>query len=207
MRTARQRLHPLIYILIGLLIGGGFGLILFWGFPTVGSISAAQPTLANGPVPESESVQVGGANAQTGLYSGAPAPDFALEDVTGKQYRLSDLRGKVVLLNFWATWCAPCLVEMPLLEAEYKESMDDDFLVLAVNDGEPLDQVKAFGAENGLSFPLLLDPGSVVQRLYKVRGYPSSVFIDEKGRIQIIHIGLMQERQLRGYLAELEFSS
>lgn len=205
MRTTGYRVHPLLYVFIGLLIGAGFGFILFWGFP-VGDPAGPQRL-------ESESVEAGavvpvaGEDATFGMQVGALAPDFALEDVNGAAYRLSDLQGEVVLLNFWATWCGPCLVEMPLLESDYHAYKDDGFLVLAVNDGESRAEVEQFGQENGLSFPLLLDPGRVVQRLYQIRGYPSSVFIDVDGRIAFIHIGLLQESQLAGYMEALGFGS
>ena len=207
MRTDGPRFRSMILVLIGALAGAGFGLILFWGFP-----GSAQPTLQfSGPDPNAIEpgalVPVSGGNAAFGVQVGASAPDFVLSDLDGQEFRLSDLRGNVVLLNFWATWCGPCTVEMPLLEADYQRYRDQDFIVLAVNDGESAALVEEFGQEHGLSFPLLLDPGRVVQRLYQVRGYPSSVFVDEQGQIKFVHIGLIQENQLTGYMEELGFGT
>ncbi|MDF1499848.1 MAG: redoxin domain-containing protein [Anaerolineales bacterium] len=203
MRPARHRIRPLLYMMIGILVGLGSGFILFWGFPAAEATISPSPVIETGSPAFGEGTETGQASAQFGMKVGAPAPDFVLEAVNGEEYRLSDLRGNVVLLNFWATWCGPCLVEMPLLEAAYQDHKDDGFLILAVNDGESVQEVRAFGEENGLSIPLLLDPGRIVQRLYEIRGYPSSVLIDEQGQIRFIHIGLVQERQLNDYLNEL----
>ncbi len=92
---------------------------------------------------------------------------------------------------------------MPALEDRYARYKEVGLQVLAVNFDEPLDAVTAFGESFGLSFPLLLDPGGHIQQLYRVRGYPSSYFVDREGVIRIVHIGLMTEGQLDGYLSEL----
>ncbi len=203
MRTPGHQVHPLIYILIGLLAGGGFGIILFRGFPAG---VPSSPQLVDEIVQESgQSVEPAPEGASFGVEVGARAPDFVLEAVRGEEFRLSAFRGETVLLNFWATWCGPCLVEMPLLETEYQAYQDQGFHVLGVNDGESKDDVEQYGLENGLTFPLLLDPERVVQRLYQIRGYPTSVFVDEDGRVAFIHIGLMQESQLAGYMEALGF--
>ncbi len=133
---------------------------------------------------------------------GALAPDFELLTITGESIRLDDLRGQVVLLNFWATWCAPCRLEMPHLQNRF-ELFSPDLVVLAVNFDEPAQDVGAFVLELGLTFPTLLDPGALVQDLYRVRGYPTSVFVDRDGVIQIIHIGILTEGQLDDYLAQV----
>jgi peroxiredoxin len=135
---------------------------------------------------------------------GALAPDFELTDLEGNQIRLSDLRGSPLLINFWATWCGPCRIEMPAIEARYQRYKDQGFRVLAVDFDEPADIVAEFRDELGLSFDILLDPGAKVQQLYRVRGYPSSYFVDRDGFITIVHIGLMTEGQLDDYLLTLE---
>ncbi|MDA1330495.1 MAG: TlpA disulfide reductase family protein [Chloroflexi bacterium] len=135
-----------------------------------------------------------------GAAKGAQAPNFELEKPDGQFIALDEFRGEVVLLNFWATWCGPCRLEMPAIQQRYEQA---DFQVLAVNFDETADQVRAFMEELELTFPALLDPGGEIQRLYEVRGYPTSVFVDEKGIIQIIHIGLLSEDQLDGYLVEM----
>lgn len=130
---------------------------------------------------------------------GAPAPDFSLETVDGQRLTLSDLRGRVVAINFWATWCAPCRLEMPDLEAR-AEQFPDRLAVLGVNFAETAEEVEAFRQEVGIEFPLLLDPKADVQRLYRVLGYPTTFFVDEEGTIRYQHIGLMSPGQLDGYL-------
>ena len=131
---------------------------------------------------------------------GAVAPDFTLANLNGASVGLSELRGQVVLINFWATWCVPCRVEMPAIQARYN---DGDFAVLAVNFDESAEKVRAFADELGLDFPILLDPGGKIQELYRVRGYPSSYFVDTNGVIQFIHIGEMSNADLDNYLPQL----
>ncbi len=139
---------------------------------------------------------------ETAPVRGSLAPNFELSDISGEQVSLSDLRGRVVLINFWATWCGPCRVEMPALQSRY-ERYRPDLAVLAVDFDEPEDLVRDFAQEFGLTFNVLLDPGAAIQTLYQVRGYPTSVFVDEQGVIRIIHIGIMADSQLDGYLAEM----
>lgn len=133
---------------------------------------------------------------------GAVAPDFELINVEGENVKLSDYRGKSVLINFWATWCGPCRLEMPAIQARY-EQYSPELVVLAVDNDESQEIVAAFVDELGLTFPILLDFGAVIQDLYRIRGYPSSLFVDANGIIQVVHIGIMTEGQLDGYLAEI----
>lgn len=130
----------------------------------------------------------------------AVAPDFTLNDLTGTRITLSDLRGQVLLLNFWATWCGPCRVEMPAIQERYNEG---GFAVLAINFDESADKVQGFADELELSLPILLDPGGKIQEFYRVRGYPSSYFIDADGVIQFIHIGEMSKEDIENYLVQL----
>ncbi len=146
-------------------------------------------------------------NLETAPEKGALAPDFALKNLDGEVVRLSDFRGRPVLINLWATWCGPCRLEMPLFEERFQMFKDDGFVVLAVDFDEPAEAVAAFGDELGLTFDLLLDPGAKVQKLYRNRTYPSSFFVDREGVIQVQHIGVMTEGQLDGYLAELGLGS
>lgn len=129
---------------------------------------------------------------------GSAAPDFHASDLKGSVVTLSELRGQFVLINFWATWCAPCRVEMPVIQARYN---DGGFAVLAVNFDESAEKVQGFVDELGLDLPVLLDPGGAVQELYRVRGYPTTYFVDGQGVIQYIHIGEMREGELDNYLA------
>jgi len=106
-----------------------------------------------------------------------------------------------------ATWCLPCRIEMPALEDRYAALRAHGFTVLAVNAGEPEQAVRGYGQELGLSFPLLLDPVEVVQRLYRIRGYPSSLFIDRQGVVRVVHIGLWTGAQLGRALEEMGLGS
>jgi len=193
------------YILVGLLVGIAFALALFLGLP--GAESETNNSVLSNAAPEvTETAEIGTVVSRIAPEIGAQAPDFALRDLEGNEVRLSDYRGRTVLLTFWATWCGPCRLEMPTFEGRYQELKDDGFTILGLNFDEPAEDVSAFRDELGLSFPLLLDPGGSVQRLYRVRGYPSSIFVDPQGVVRIVHIGLITEGQLRDYLVELGYS-
>ncbi len=193
------------YILVGLLVGIAFALALFLGFP--GAESATNSNVLSTAAPEvTETAEIGTVVSRIAPEIGAQAPDFALRDLEGNEVRLSDYRGRTVLLTFWATWCGPCRLEMPTFEGRYQEFKDDGFTVLGLNYDEPVEDVSVFRDELGLSFPLLLDPGGSVQQLYRIRGYPSSIFVDPQGVVRIVHIGLITEGQLRDYLVELGYS-
>jgi len=112
---------------------------------------------------------------------GKIAPDFTLSDLDGRTVRLSDLRGKVVLVNLWATWCAPCLAEMPDLAALYKTYQAEGFVILGVNDQERKETVSEFLARSPLPYPILLDPDSRVASAYGVDYLPASFVIDRRG--------------------------
>jgi peroxiredoxin len=133
---------------------------------------------------------------------GALAPGFTLTDTGGEKVSLADHRGKVVLINFWATWCPPCRQEMPGINARYQQHQGK-LEVLAIDNDEPLGLVSDFQEDLDLSFKPLLDPQARVQILYQVRAYPTSMFVNENGMIEIVHIGLMTEGQLDDYLAQM----
>jgi len=111
----------------------------------------------------------------------AQAPDFTLPDVAGKARRLTEFRGQVVLINFWATWCAPCRAEMPGMERLYREMKNDRVTILAVNFLEAAEQVEPFVKELGLTFPILLDEEGQVSRLYRAFTLPMTFLLDRHG--------------------------
>jgi peroxiredoxin len=110
-----------------------------------------------------------------------PAPDFTLEDLSGKRVGLKQFRGKVVFLNFWATWCIPCREEMPAMEKLHRELRDEGLEVVAVNFKESNQQVRKFFGELGLTFIALLDKEGEVSKEYGVWSLPLSYFIDRRG--------------------------
>jgi thiol-disulfide isomerase/thioredoxin len=117
------------------------------------------------------------------------APDFMLLDIDGKQVSLKQYRGKVVFLNFWATWCIPCREEMPALERLHQTYQDQDLAIISIDLKEGADQVKTFFQKHGLSFPSLLDPNGVVFRDYLVAGMPTTYLIDRDGTMVARGVG------------------
>jgi cytochrome c biogenesis protein CcmG, thiol:disulfide interchange protein DsbE len=123
-------------------------------------------------------------NRGAGIAVGTPAPDFELKTVEGKTYKLSDLKGKPVMLNFWATWCPPCRAEMPIMEAVYKEYEAQGFVILAINLGESDVAIKSFRDRLGLTFPIVVDKDDKVTRMYDIVPLPTSYFVDKDGIVQ-----------------------
>lgn len=119
------------------------------------------------------------------------APEFVLTDMDDVQHALRDYRGKVVLLNFWATWCPPCRREMPALERLYQQLEGQGFVVLAVNQWEDADHVFAYTGELNVfpTFPILFDPESSVSEEFGVKGLPTSFLLDQDGQLRYRAIG------------------
>jgi peroxiredoxin len=121
--------------------------------------------------------------------AGGPAPAFTLAALDGSRSGLSEYKGQVVMVNFWATWCGPCQQEMPLLDQMYKKYKPAGFTLIGVNVDKDAPPVKALLARKPVSFPVLLDPANEVSRAYHVDEMPSSVIIDRKGEIRYVHRG------------------
>lgn len=117
------------------------------------------------------------------------APDFSLKDVEGKTHKLSDYRGKVVMLNFWASWCPPCRYELPSMERAYQKLKDHGVEFLAINLGEDADTIFTFTADYPVTFPLLMDIDTSVSENYPVIGLPTSYFVGPDGRLIYRAIG------------------
>lgn len=111
------------------------------------------------------------------------APDFTLRDLGGNTVRLQDLRGKVVFLNFWATWCPPCRLEMPTMEQLHREFADQGLVILAVNFRESQDDVRSFVKQHGLTFTTLLDEEEKAFGLYRAWSLPTTYLINKNGEI------------------------
>ncbi len=117
------------------------------------------------------------------------APDFTLKSLDGKNTRLKEYRGQVVLINFWASWCGPCRQEMPLLEKIDKRYRDAGFTVLGVNVEGKAGPAQEIATKTGVTFPVLVDEGQKVSEMYTVQAMPSSVVIDRDGVIRYVHLG------------------
>lgn len=124
-----------------------------------------------------------------------PSSDFQLEGLAGQKIRLSELKGKVVLLDFWATWCAPCVQEMPHLVALYEKYKERGFEILAISVDGRGDRYKVapFAEAHKMTFPVLFDEG--VSTLYQVKGYPTVIFIDRQGNVRYVSTGFDADRQ------------
>ena len=128
--------------------------------------------------------------------------NFTLTDLQGKTWTLKDLKGKVVLVNFWATWCPPCRKEMPDLEALYNRFQEQGFVILAVSEDEETAKVGPFIAEHKITYPILLDPGSKVNNLFQVEGIPKSFVYDRDGKLVAQSIDMRTQRQFLAMLAQ-----
>ena len=134
-----------------------------------------------------------------------PAPNFTLKSLGGKNLKLSEMTGNVVLINFWASWCGPCLQEMPLLNDIHKKYEPLGFTVLGVNVEENSSNARAFLADRGVDFPILLDTKNIVSQLYDVVAMPTTVIVDRDGNMRFIHRGYQSgdEAQYRKMVKKL----
>lgn len=126
--------------------------------------------------------------ASSGL-EGQTAPDFALKSSSGENLRLSEYRGDVVMVNFWATWCGPCRQEMPLLDELYARYGRVGFSLLGVNIDDNQSKAMNMVSELGVSFPVLFDSTKEVSKLYDVDAMPVTVLIDREGTVRYVHLG------------------
>jgi thiol-disulfide isomerase/thioredoxin len=118
-----------------------------------------------------------------------PAPDFTLPLRGGKEMKLSQYRGQVVMLNFWASWCGPCRQEMPLLESIQKKYKPLGFTLVGINVEPDSAEAEKFLKQTPVSFPVAFDRKSDISKLFKVKGMPSTVIVDRKGNTRVVHNG------------------
>ena len=132
-----------------------------------------------------------------------PAPELNLTTLGGDPVSLSDYRGSVVLVNLWATWCPPCREEMPTLQAFYEKYRSKGFVLIAIDQGETLQQVNPFVIELKLTFPVWLDTGSEAGRVFETMNLPSSYVIDRTGRVRLMWIGGISKKNLEKYVPDV----
>jgi len=150
------------------------------------------------------------AGAEVEAKKGRLAPDFLLLELGGGDFRLSDLRGKAVIVNFWATWCTPCRKEMPQFVAAYDRYKDEGLEVVAVNIQESPSIIRPFVDDFGMEFPVVLDKRGSVSDTYRLIGLPMTYFIDREGVIRSVFQGPFLERlqgtQVQGAIEEDELT-
>jgi peroxiredoxin len=138
----------------------------------------------------------------------AMAPDFTLRTMGGPNLRLQEQRGRVVLVNFWATWCGPCRDEMPHLNRLYEKYRSSGFVTLGINIDDDVGKAADIAAKLNVKFPVLLDTDKKVSKLYDMQGMPATVVIDRDGRARYLHRGYRDgfektyEQQIRELLKE-----
>ncbi|MBO8170642.1 MAG: thiol-disulfide oxidoreductase ResA [Bacillaceae bacterium] len=138
------------------------------------------------------------------IKEGAKAPDFVLPELRGGTIQLSDLKGKGVVLNFWGSWCPPCVEEMPALNRAYHKYQDDGVEIIGINISESKVAVSSFVQRLNLDFPILLDQKREITNLYEIDPIPTTFFIDKDGIIQKIVIGgPMSDQTIQRYITQI----
>jgi peroxiredoxin len=156
---------------------------------------------------EQKGVDLLDVTSEEGLTKGDLAPDFTLTTLDGKKVQLSELKGKKVIVNFWATWCPPCKAEMPHMQNFYEDFSDEENVeILAVNltSEDKEESVQNFVQDYGLTFPIPMDTKGVVGETFQAITIPTSYMIDTKGRIQNKVVGPMDENMIKDFVSNLD---
>lgn len=184
--TPSRRWWPWLAVIGLILILGGIWFTLSPVLSSSGNITSSEAALLKpAPIP------------------GHPAPDFALKNLAGETIRLSDFKGKAVIVNFWATWCPPCRAEFPELQETAIENKDN-LVIIGVNhtSGDTPALIPGFVDEFGITFPIVLDETGETVKTYGVLGLPTSVFIDKNGRVQEVFTGIINKNYIERKLAQ-----
>ena len=167
---------------------------------------AANPSAATGQVqPPADAGDPDVATTDTSPAVGSYAPDFTLQTLDGSSINLSSLRGKNILINYWVTWCVPCIEEMPALQKLAQEYQGKNLVMLSINGiaQDDLAKVKDTVAEFGMTYPVVLDEGDAVFKSYWMGFMPTTVFVDSQGIIRHIKLGGADETELRAKIEQL----
>lgn len=188
----KRKFNPVIPIVI---LAG----LMAWGLNQHFSSDHPQPGSVQGHASQREK--------QTGLKNGDLAPNFTLKNLHGKTVSLKDYRGKIVILNFWATWCPPCNAELPEVENYYSHHHNEKVVILGINltsTETSANHVRSFTKQKGVTYPIALDLNKKVKQLYKVGAYPTSYFIDRKGVIQYKFVGAMNKQVIQKQVTKIK---
>ncbi|PIE81584.1 MAG: hypothetical protein CSA11_04410 [Chloroflexi bacterium] len=188
---------PFLFLGGAVLLGLAAALLIFGG----GRFGQRESVLEQIPVGSGEVTVAQVVSDDDVLMVGDMTRNFFLQDLEGNMVSLEEFRGSPVIINVWQTWCAPCRIEMPALQAVQDKYADDGLVILAVNDQESPRDVEAFVTELDLQLTILVDPDGVVSDLYNVFNFPTTIFVDEAGVITAVHRGLLAESQIEDYLS------
>jgi peroxiredoxin len=188
-----------IVLIAGLVILVAAFVFLIFGGSLFGDDEVSQPAVAE--LTQGDVMTVLLPESGPPLQVGDQPYEFALQGVDGQTVALSQFIGQPILVNFWATWCGPCRIEMPEIQAIWEEHKDDGLVVLALDQSETAEDVQAYFDELGLTFTPLLDEGNDTAKNFGLQGtLPASVFINPDGEVSVIHRGVMTRGQLDGFL-------
>jgi peroxiredoxin len=204
-RFARTFDHPLARALVAAVMLGALAAgLLFWRSGEGNDSAGALIDLSNRPprttTPAADDPATGALEDRPPIID-QPAPDFALRDLDGDLVRLSDHRGNVVFVNFWASWCRPCKKELPAIQRLYEERAGDGLVVLAINWEDGAKTAAEYATALGLTVAVLDDAQGKVYNQYRLRGLPHSFFIRRDGTLAAWQIGELDERKMRERLA------
>ncbi|GAB4276088.1 MAG: hypothetical protein Kow0080_26000 [Candidatus Promineifilaceae bacterium] len=185
----------------GLMALGVAAVLLLFGSSLFGA--GQDDTLPFAQIPAGNSNAANSNTAVNPPTVGDTAVNFTLTDLNNNPVTLTQFQGHPIILNFWATWCAPCRIEMPELQEAYETHQNDGLIILALDQDETPEQVRTFFEEMDLTFTPVIDENGTVARQYGVFNFPTSFFINGDGRVTAIHLGPMTQSQINGYLADI----